>query len=196
MIPTVLLFTAAVLYRLVTAPFGAEHTWLLNFSPVAAVALCGPVIFPRRVALVLPLAVLLASDLVLNRYWGATLVTVEMGARYVALGLIALLGLRLRESRNLGVFMTASVGSSATFYFLTNTVSWLTAPEYAKTVAGWVQALTVGIPGYPPTWLFFRNSIVSDAAFTLAMLGCLALAARNESPRGGVLVPLAKALHG
>jgi len=181
MIATFTLFIAVVLYRILAGYYGAENSWLLNFSPLAALALCGPLVFPRRVALILPLAVLCASDLVLNAHYGASLITGEMLARYVALALVALLGLRLRECRRLGVFLSASVAGSTGFYLITNTVSWATAPEYAKTVAGWVQALTLGVPGYPPTWMFFRNSLVSDAGFTLAFVGCLALARASSS---------------
>jgi hypothetical protein len=39
-------------------------------------------------------------------------------------------------------------------------------PGYAPTFSGWVQALTVGLPGYAPTWMFFRNSLLSDFLFT------------------------------
>lgn len=172
------LFVAVVLYRIVAADFGAEHYWLLNFSPLAALALCGPTIFPRRVALLLPLSILLFSDVVLNIHFGAAFVPGEILPRYAALGLIAMLGLRLRERRGAGAFMLASVAGSSVFYLITNTASWLTSPAYAKTVAGWGQALTVGLPSYPPTWLFFRNSLVSDVFFTAVFLVSLALASR------------------
>ncbi|MEI2723923.1 MAG: DUF6580 family putative transport protein [Verrucomicrobiota bacterium] len=175
-----LLFVAVVLYRLLAACYSADHSWLLNFSPVVALALCGPLTFPRQVALVLPLAILFASDVVLNAHFGAALVTGEMLARYVALVLIALLGLRLRKARSLGTFLLASTAGSSSFYLITNTVSWWTAPEYAKTMAGWGQALTIGIPGFPPTWVFFRNSLISDGCFTMVLLGCLMLAARTK----------------
>jgi hypothetical protein len=181
MIATFTLFIAVVLYRILAGYYGAEISWLLNFSPLAALALCGPLVFPRRVALILPLAILLVSDLVLNAHFGATLITGEMLARYGALVLVALLGLRLRESRRVGTFLLASLAGSTGFYLITNTVSWLTAPGYAKTVAGWCQALTVGLPGYLPTWTFFRNSLVSDACFTLAFVACLALASHGTA---------------
>ena len=190
MIATFTLFIAVVFYRILAGCYGAENSWLLNFSPLAALALCGPLVFPRRVAVILPLAILLVSDLVLNIHFGAALITGEMLARYGALALVALLGLRLRECRRLGVFLSASVAGSTGFYLITNTVSWATAPEYAKTVAGWFQALTLGLPGYPPTWIFFRNSLVSDACFTLALISCLALACAggprplNRPPQG------------
>jgi len=44
------------------------------------------------------------------------------------------------------------------FYLITNTASWLYNPEYPKTFAGWLQALTFGTQGNPPTWTFFRNT--------------------------------------
>jgi hypothetical protein len=181
MIPASTLFIAVVLYRIVAGYCGAEHSWLLNFSPLAAIALCGPLIFPRRMALILPLAILLASDIVLNAHFGVALVTGEMLARYVALGLVALLGLRLRECRRVSTFLLAGVVGSTGFYLITNTASWMTDPGYAKTVVGWWQALTLGLPGYLPTWFFFRNSLVSDMCFTLAFLGCLVMSALPKS---------------
>jgi hypothetical protein len=49
--------------------------------------------------------------------------------------------------------------------------SWLTDPGYVKNFAGFVQALTVGLPQYSAhsTWMFFRNSVVSDFAFHPAL---------------------------
>ncbi len=180
MTPTIIMFIAVVLYRILAGYWGAEYSWLLNFSPLAAVALCGPLVFPRCVALILPLAILLVSDLVLNAHFGAALITGEMLARYGALAFVALLGLRLRECRRVGTFLLASLAGSTGFYLITNTVSWLTDPGYVKTVAGWCQALTVGLPGYLPTWTFFRNSLVSDLCFTLVFVGCLALVSQTS----------------
>jgi hypothetical protein len=195
MIPAFTLFVAVVLYRIVAGYSGAENSWLLNFSPLAAIALCGPLVFPRRVALLLPLAILLASDLVLNAHFGAALVTSEMLARYAALTFIALLGLRLRECRKVVTFLLASLAGSIGFYFITNTISWMADPVYAKTVAGWWQALTVGLPGYPPTWFFFCNSVLSDAAFTLTFLGCLALAAHVQVAARSTVIERQKSVN-
>jgi len=92
-----------------------------------------------------------------------------------------MLGLHLRQCRRAGAFLLASVAGSCGFYLITNTASWLTSPGYARTAAGWIQALTVGLPGYPPTWLFFRNALVSDACFTVSFLACLKLASIAKS---------------
>ena len=43
----------------------------------------------------------------------------------------------------------------------------------AKNLGGLIQALSVGLPGYAPTWIFFRNSLVSDLIFTAVFVVCL-----------------------
>ena len=52
---------------------------------------------------------------------------------------------------------------------MTNAFSWLSDPGYAKNLGGLIQALTVGLPQYSatPSWMFFRNSLISDLLFTL-----------------------------
>ena len=68
---------------------------------------------------------------------------------------------------------SGTLGGAVFFYLVTNTQSWWTDLGYAKTAAGWWQAMTVGHPEYAPTLLFFRNSLASDflfvAAFVLVM---------------------------
>jgi hypothetical protein len=39
-------------------------------------------------------------------------------------------------------------------------------PVYPKSIVGLWQALTLGEPGYPPAYLFLRNSLLSDLLFT------------------------------
>jgi hypothetical protein len=182
MIHALLLFCTAVLYRIAIGFAGGDHSWAWNFAPVAAIALCGPALFPRRVALVLPLAVLAVSDVILNLHYGAPLFSTAMLARYVALGLIALAGLWLRSCRNPLLWLGACAGGSTVFYLITNTASWTADPGYAKTLAGFVQALTTGLPGYLPTWMFFRNTLVGDFVFTLLIALCLVASRRQPQP--------------
>ena len=61
------------------------------------------------------------------------------------------------------------------FYLVTNTLSWLQDPYYAKTIAGWIQALFTGLPGYPPSWEFFRNTMMSGGLFTALFAGAMKL---------------------
>ena len=75
----------------------------------------------------------------------------------------------MQHRASLKTLLPASILASLVFYLLTNLFSWLSDPGYAKTFAGLIQALTVGLPQYSgtPTWMFFRNSLVSNLFFTL-----------------------------
>ena len=66
--------------------------------------------------------------------------------------------------------LAGSLGGAGIFYLVTNFVSWLTIPQYAKSLSGLMQALWTGIPGYPPTWSFFRNDAVAAVLFTAMIL--------------------------
>ena len=182
MLPAAILFAVAVAYRLVVG-FTGNESLLPNIAPVAAIALCGAFLFPRRYALILPLAILLVSDVLLNGHYGYALVTGEMMVRYPVFLLIAFVGLRLARNPKVGSLLLASLGGSTLFYIVSNTVSWMSEAAYAKTIGGWIQALTVGLPGFPPTWVFYRNTLVGDALFTLLFAACVVLAKKREESR-------------
>jgi hypothetical protein len=78
--------------------------------------------------------------------------------------------------------LPASIGASIVFYVITNAFSWLSDPGYAKTVGGLWQALTIGLPQYAatPTWMFFRNSLLSDFFFTFVFVLCFAFSRDSE----------------
>ena len=67
------------------------------------------------------------------------------------------------------------------FYLISNTASWLQLPGYAKTFAGWIQALTVGLPGFPPTWTFLLKTLLSGGLFASLFVGALKLTEASES---------------
>ena len=183
MIPALLLVLVAVVYRVVLGIAGSAHLdWLHNFSPLAAIAFCGALYLPRRLAIAVPLVALFVSDLFLNAHYGVALVSLAMLPGYLALGLCVALGLRLRETPQLSRILGATVVGSIAFYAITNAAAWLVEPLYARSVAGLWQALTTGLPGYPPTLVFFRNSLASDVLFTALFVGCMALTRSGEAP--------------
>lgn len=166
-------FAGAVIYRFGAALLADSHPgWLHNFAPLTAIALCGALLFPRRIALWLPLAVLLASDVVLNLHYKAPILSAELLLRYGALALIGLMGLSLKGSPRFLSVVGAGAAASVFFYVVANTGAWIAAPEYAHNLAGWVQAQTVGVPGFPPSWLFLRNALLGDVAFTAVFMAC------------------------
>jgi hypothetical protein len=151
-----------------------------NFSAAYALAFCAGAFFPRALGWWLPLGTLLITDLILNWYYGAPLLGLEMIGNYLAyLGLIWL-GKRTTGRASFLRLLGGGLLGAILFYIVTNTMSWLTDPHYAKTLAGWIQALTVGTPGWPHTWEFFRNTLMSGGLFTGLFAGAMKLGEAAE----------------
>ncbi len=92
-----------------------------------------------------------------------------MLSRFFSFGLILLLGFWVRSQRHhkvLRLFASALL-SSFLFYLITNTGAWITTALYPKTFPGWWQALTIGLPSFPSTLYFLRNTVFSDLFFTV-----------------------------
>lgn len=192
MIPAFLLVVAAAAYRVVTGlAIYSGSTWLSNFAPFTAIALCGAIYFPPRYKFSVPLVALLISDIILNVHYSAPLFVPLMICRYFALALIGWLGLTIVRQRSLKTLLPASLAASILFYLITNAFSWLSDPGYAKSFAGLVQALSVGLSQYSstPTWMFFRNSVVSDLIFTGLFVLCMRFGRSPERPRAVSVVP-------
>jgi hypothetical protein len=175
------LIAAIIFYRLLIGFEPGKMPWLENFAPVAAIALCGGIYLPRRLAFVAPLGGLLVSDVFLNAHYGYPLFSPQMISRYLALAAIVAIGFAIRNRPRLATALPASAGGSLLFYVVTNTASWLGEPAYAKSAAGWLQALTTGLPGYEPTWMFFRSTLVSDLLFTGLFVFCMAATREREA---------------
>jgi hypothetical protein len=152
-----------------------------DFSAVYALAFCAGAYFRGAMAWWLPLAVMAATDIGLNVFWyhmGA--VRWDMLLNYgIYAGLIAL-GKWIGKSAPLWKLIFGGILGALLFYVLTNTLSWLLYPGYARTIAGWIQALFTGLPGYPPSWEFFRNTLLSGGLFTALFAGAAKVA--EESP--------------
>jgi len=193
MIPALILTLSAVAYRIAAGLLIHSGTalWLSNFAPMAAIALCGAAYFPTRFKFSIPLGALLLSDLVLNYFYGAPLIQAHMLSRYFAFVLVGLIGLALRNRASLKTLLPASLLGSTIFYLITNTFSWLSDPGYAKNLAGLIQALTVGLPQYSstPTWMFFRNTILSDLFFTALFVVCVKFGEKTSRAHSGAPLP-------
>lgn len=155
---------------------------LANVTPVMALVLCGAVYFPARRLWLAPLAALVLSDLYLDHYYAAagdTWAWTSALVRTLCFVAAVPLGLAVARRRNWGSLFAATLTGSFMFYLATNTDAWLRDPSYARTAAGWWQALTVGRAEFPPTLLFFRNTLVGDLVFTGLFAGAMEFAARR-----------------
>ena len=123
-----------------------------NFTPVAAMALFGGACFTsRRLALLMPLAVMLLSDLVIAFSLPVSQVADWYQMAPVIYGCIALTtmgGFALRgRVRGLNVLIGA-LASATGFYIVTNAMVWLLSGAYATTGAGLAASLIAGLPFY------------------------------------------------
>lgn len=137
-----------------------------NATPMAAMALFGGAyLADRRLALLLPLAAMLASDLVLGLH---ALLPVVYGAFAVIVWLGTRLAGRITPLRVAG----ATLAGSVLFFVLTNFGVWAWGGLYPRTAAGLVAAYVAAIP-------FFRNTLLGDAAYALLLFGGYALLERT-----------------
>ncbi len=159
---------------------------LVNFSPLMALAFCGAVYFRKWWMWLVPFIALSASDLYLDQYHATHFgYTWDMGGvlvRTVCFAAALVLGWMVAHRKSWLTMLAGCLGGSLLFYIATNTASFLGDAYYAKTVAGWWQALTIGHPEFPPTLYFFRNTLLSDLLFTTAF----ALAMEWSALRAGL----------
>ena len=165
---------------------------LVNFAPQMALTFCSAVYFRDRRWWLVPFAALLLSDLYLDHYyavqyhetwmWPSVVIRASCFAFALPLGRLV-----ARHKNWLNLFSGALAGA-VIFYAVTNTDAWIRDPAYAKTAAGWWQAMTVGRPEFPPTLLFFRNTLLSDLLFT----GIFALTMEYAARRTGAATLLGR----
>lgn len=145
-----------------------------NFSVFYALAFCAGAFFPGRVAWWVPMGTLLATDLALNCYY-QFVVGVDAFQWFQLINYLAFAGL-VALGRGVGPraswlkLLSGGLLGACLFYLVTNTAAWLFNPfgnpEYTRDLAGWLGALTHGTGGHPPTWEFFRNTLLSGGLFT------------------------------
>jgi glycerol uptake facilitator-like aquaporin len=164
-----------------------------NFSVAYALVFCVGAFFGTRIAWGWTLGVMLGTDLLLNCYYqfvnGYEVFTprhlLYQAMNYAGYALLWWLGRAFRNAakknppgreglatmaRSWLALLGGGLLGAVLFYLITNTASWLINPfgnpEYSKDLAGWLAALTTGTQGHPPTWEFFRNTLLSGGLFT------------------------------
>ena len=166
-----------------------------NFSAAYALVFCAGVYFSGRLAWWLPLTTLLVTDIALDLYYRFYLGWQVFEARqlvyqlfnYAAYVVLILLGKRFKPSASFLSLLGGGILGAILFYLITNTASWLfnpfQNPEYTKTLVGWLTALTKGTSGWPETWEFFRNTLLSGGLFTGLFVGAMKMTEASESAR-------------
>lgn len=146
-----LIFGAVILRFLPHAP---------NFAPITALALFGGTYLKdKRLAVILPLAAMLISDYFIGFYNLPILVSV-----YLSFGISGILGLQLRQHKNLSNILGVTLLASIQFYLITNFAVWAFGTMYPPTVGGLSQSYINALP-------FFRNTLLGDLFYVGVMFG-------------------------
>jgi hypothetical protein len=163
-----------------------------NFSAAYAIAFCAGVYFAGSMAWWLPLGTLFVTDIGLNIYylslgWDVfSLPNLKFQVfNYVAFAALILLGRRYRPQSSFVGLLGGGILGALLFYLITNTAAWFFnpfgSPEYTKTLMSWFLALTKGTAGWPQTWEFFRNTLMSGGLFTAFFVGAMKLTAAESA---------------
>lgn len=180
MLLPIVLVVFAVLWRVLpTMDFS-----FANVSPVMAIAFCGAVYFRNKRMSLVPFVALCVSDLYINWFYtknyGYTLPASGYIARIACFAAAIGLGWWISTRKSWLWLLNGSLLGALLFYLVTNTQSWWADPYYAKTLAGWWQALTIGHPEFPPTIYFFKNTLFGDLMFTGLFAGIMETIAKTQ----------------
>ena len=142
-----------------------------NVTPVGAMAIfAGAMFVDRRVAMLAPLVVLGASDLVIGEHW---LMPVVYGSMLISV----LIGRLIATSRFFGHVAVATFVGATQFFIITNLACWWSF--YPHSLEGLADCFTLAIP-------FFQNSLAGDALFSTGLFGAVWLAEKSiPSVRAG-----------
>jgi hypothetical protein len=153
-----------------------------NFSAAYAFAFCAGVYFRGALAWALPLGVMLATDVALNLFhYHTSAFGFYLVLNYSIYALLIGLGKFFSRKASFLKLLLGGLAGAAIFYLVTNTLAWWQDAAYARTIAGWIQALTVGRPDFhPTTWEMFRNTFLSGGLFTALFVASEKMTA--ESP--------------
>jgi hypothetical protein len=165
-----------------------------NFSAAYALTFCAGVYFAGGMAWWLPLATLVITDLGLNLYylhlgWNVFDLPVLKYQLFNYAAYICLIwfGRRFSPKASFIGLLGGGILGAILFYLITNTASWFFNPfgnlEYTKNLQGWLVALTKGTGGWPQTWEFFRNTLLSGGLFTALFVGAAKIIEAAESAK-------------
>ncbi|MFA5093175.1 MAG: DUF6580 family putative transport protein [Candidatus Omnitrophota bacterium] len=133
-----------------------------NFTPVAAIALFAGVYLNKKQALVVPLILMVASDLFLGMH---NVVIFTWGS----FALVTLLGLWAKHHKTFLGIVSTSVASSILFYVITNFGVWAMG-WYPQTAKGLLDCYILGLP-------FLRVFSVATLVYTVVFFGAYELIA-------------------
>ena len=147
-----------------------------NFAPIGAIALFAGAVLSLRIAVWLPLAIMIVSDLIIGLHdtvlftWSGFL-------------LITLFGTLWQRNSNWVRVPFGALGGALIFFAVSNFGVWLVSGMYPHTLQGLADCFVLALP-------FLRTSLMADVSFALLFFGLYALAGQHL--RGAVTLHLPK----
>jgi len=135
------------------------HAW--SFTPVTASLLFFGTRGPRR-SFWFPLVLLAASDVFLTKVVYAYPFTWDHFVTWGWYAAVLLLGTRLRKNSKPLWIMASALGSSVSFYLVSNFAVWAAFIMYPKSFAGLMTSYAMALP-------FFQRNLAGDLMFTAVM---------------------------
>lgn len=132
-----------------------------NFAPITALAMFAGVYFSGAWAYLLPLTVMIISDIFLGFH--STMIFV-----YGSLLLTVAIGQFVRSKKNPLTILAGTLAGSIIFFIITNFGVWLTTNWYTPDTAGLIRCYYMAIP-------FFRNSVTGDIFYATILFGAYEL---------------------
>jgi len=130
-----------------------------NFTPVIAVSLFAGFYFSKKIALVFPLIIMVASDIFIGYYETNLMIAV-----YFSIGIAVLLGVSMGKKSKWPLIMKNTLSSAVLFFILTNFAVWAFTPWYPKTLSGLFECYFLAIP-------FFRGTLFSTLFYSGLLFG-------------------------
>ena len=130
-----------------------------NFIPVGALALFGGFYFSKKIALILPLSIMVISDIFIGYYEPKLMFFV-----YGSFILYVVLGIGLKKHKKWYTISCSAILGAILFFLITNFAVWAFTPWYAKTLSGIIQCYLMALP-------FLKNTLLADLFYVMIFFG-------------------------
>ncbi|MCX6785184.1 MAG: hypothetical protein NTV81_04675 [Candidatus Komeilibacteria bacterium] len=124
-----------------------------NITALAAISIFAGFYFSRKIAWLIPISIMLISDLFLGGYELPVMISV-----YVSFVLATQIGAWFKGKRPGLTWLGAVILPGLIFFIITNFAIWAFTPWYVRTGAGLIQCLVAALP-------FWRNMAIGDAVW-------------------------------
>jgi len=136
----------------------------VNFTAIGAIALFGGYYFKdKRVAFIVPMAIMILSDWIIGFYQWQLLLSV-----YFSFALVVFMGIIIKNKNWLWSLPTSLIGTIS-FFLITNGAVWKFADWYPHTFSGLMTCYVAGLP-------FLKNAFLGDLTYVFVFFSIAELA--------------------